>query len=99
MNKKKRLICIVVAFVIIAFCVLSAVLSSRFRVMKEDAIERINEREELSRFTEISQNYISGGDVVIFYDKETKVMYLSTDDGIEVMVDENGEPLLYEENE
>lgn len=30
------------------------------------------------------------------YDKETKVMYLVVDGGITVLVDQNGNPLLYE---
>ena len=55
---------------------------------------------ENERFVKIYDQY-SKDTFRIYYDKETKVMYLITDiykgGGITVLVDKDGKPLLYEE--
>lgn len=58
------------------------------------------ESEERETFKRVYQD----NDVIIFVDTETSVMYVSKNNGhggtaLIVMVDQNGKPRLYEENE
>ncbi len=48
------------------------------------------------RFIILDHQRIDGTDYYILCDKETRVMYISKGDTLTVMVDENGQPLLYD---
>lgn len=52
----------------------------------------------VDRFIELGYQCIDGQDCYILYDKETRVMYVSKGGTLTVMVDENGQPLLYDGN-
>lgn len=55
---------------------------------------------ELDRFVGIDNSIIMGNGSVVFYDKNTKVMYLffryNEAAGLTILVDSEGKPLLYE---
>lgn len=82
--------------IIISLSIIIGIISIGW-LLKDVTIQNVNATD--NRFIQIYNQYSSDG-FRIYYDKETKVMYLVSDiykgGGITVLVDKDGKPLLYE---
>lgn len=85
--------------IMISLTIIAGILSlSMIFLTKNETISKTAAEDK--RFIKIYEQN-SGETLKIYYDKETKVMYLATQiyrgGGLTVLVDKNGKPLLYEE--
>lgn len=85
--------------ILISFLVIISIIGFAY-VLKDDVVnESIADND---RFILLEKQTLCGwNDLTCFYDKETRVMYLSTQvykgGGLTVMLDSEGKPLLWEE--
>ena len=80
----KKILCLVIAIMLMLTCV----------GCENEGNDIITD----GRFMVIEDGFADSGRVCVVVDKETNVMYLKYHYGITVMLDADGKPLLWEEN-